>query len=149
MSYVTTRLVGLYDSAAGNSQYIRPGCCHESRRKIEENIDVTVMESGREVITKKADDQIETIELTFSNLQKEDESDGTNTLRGFDSLYTFFTSTVGFYNLMKYKRKGSSAIASIDVRFWQADLTYSVQYADNSTLREGRYEFKVVLRRVI
>lgn len=144
MTYTAANFLALTPSGGTPVTYFRPGCVHVTSRRIEKNQEVTTCESGRQVVTNMSDNEVELIELTFTNLQAADETAaGGTTAAGFNSLRTFVRDTAGFReSAIKYKPKGSLIGSAVDCYIDQSDLTDVEEMY-------GLYSCKLTLRRVI
>lgn len=148
MAYTTTQVIALTSSDGTTVLYFRPGAAHVSRRRIEKNQEVTTCESGRQVVTTLSDNEVEMTEITFSALQKDDETVDAMTMAGFDSLRDFVRDIANYRaNLIKYKAKGRTLLQTDNLYLDQAELTDVIEYVDEDG--DNVYGCKLTLRRVI
>ena len=142
-SYTTVTLFALLEPVSSEYIWLRPGQAVVARGKREVNQVTTLMESGREVVTTMSPNVVHTLEFTFRELAKDDETVDALTIAGFDSLRAFIEETVGYRGTeIRYKPKGRG-VASFESGWYvsQSDFTYE-------EVREGFYNAKLTIRKV-
>lgn len=144
MAYSLAQCFGLGPDGHATAIWFRPGTAKITRRKIEKNQEVVTCESGRQVVTNLSANEVEMLEITFQDLQEDDETPEGVSIAGFDSLRTFVRDTAGYRGgAIEYKPHGASFSSGwVDAYLDQSDLTDMEE-------QDGLYTCKITLRRVI